>query len=82
VATAANARPVGAKPTHAAAAVSAAKRSPLPAAKTKPAWESAERRSATRPTNVSRLPTSPKVAPQPASLAKAAGGGDDEWESF
>jgi hypothetical protein len=50
--------------------------------KTQPAWDGSERRSAARATNVSRLPAPPTLAPQAASPAKAAGGGEDEWESF
>jgi hypothetical protein len=66
--------------TAPAAAAPAVKTSPL---KPKPAWDGAERRSAARATNVSRLPAPPKAASQTAlPVAKAANGGDDEWESF
>ncbi|MFI4930749.1 MAG: methyl-accepting chemotaxis protein, partial [Burkholderiales bacterium] len=75
--TTANAQPLAARHSRAAA-----KTSPLPQMKTQPAWDGSERRSAARATNVSRLPAPPTLAPQAASPAKAAGGGEDEWESF
>jgi methyl-accepting chemotaxis protein len=57
----------------------------LPAARPghKPAWHGTERRGPRRATNVSRLPAPPAPAPHGAVLpVAAAGGADDEWESF
>jgi len=54
-----------------------------PAAKAhvKPGWDGTERRSPARATNVSRLPA-PAQPAAPTPPKAAAGGGDDEWESF
>jgi methyl-accepting chemotaxis protein len=75
----------GARPARAAAAAVANTN----AGKTgkKPTWDGTERRSSQRATNVSRLPSPPPAAPPPAphkavQPAAAAGGADDEWESF
>ncbi|HEY6511930.1 MAG TPA: methyl-accepting chemotaxis protein [Burkholderiaceae bacterium] len=55
---------------------------PATQANAKPAWDGTERRGSARATNVSRLPAAGQPVAAPTPPKAAAGGGDDEWESF